>query len=64
MSEHTPEAILTIEEASNLVKDDIAWWMSNPFMDRDALTQKVCWWVTSASRTEHTPEAQALEGES
>lgn len=43
------EQILTIDEASDLVKDDIAYWMNNPFVDREALTQKVCWWITTAS---------------
>jgi hypothetical protein len=48
------EQILTTEEASDLVKDDIAFWMNNPFMDREALTQKVCWWITAAASREQS----------
>jgi hypothetical protein len=42
------EASLTIEQASDLVGDDIAYWLNNPFMDRDAIASKVCWWITKA----------------
>jgi len=42
------DAPLTVEQASKLVGDDIAYWLGNPFMDRDAITAKVCWWITQA----------------
>ena len=42
---------LTLAEASALVGDDIGYWLSNPFMDADAIAQKVCWWITRAQET-------------
>jgi hypothetical protein len=46
----TENEILTPAEVSELVGDDVAYWMQNPFMDRDALTAKVCWWITLATK--------------
>lgn len=42
------DASLTVEQASELVGDDIAYWLSNPFMTPDMLAEKVAWWVTRA----------------
>ncbi len=40
---------LTLDQASDLVGDDIGYWLNNPFMDREAIAQKICWWITRAS---------------
>jgi hypothetical protein len=50
VSEHTAEndAALTLDQASEIVGDDIAYWLNNPFMDREAIAQKVCWWIARA----------------
>lgn len=39
---------LTIEEASDLVQDDIMFWLNNPFMTPELLAEKVCWWMKKA----------------
>jgi hypothetical protein len=46
MSEPTA---MTLDEASDLVGDDIAYWLNNPFMDRAAIAAKVCWWIERAA---------------
>lgn len=40
---------LTIDQASDLVGDDIAYWLNNPFMDRESIAAKVCWWISRAA---------------
>lgn len=39
---------MNLDEASDLVRDDIAYWLNNPFMDHDAISEKVCWWISQA----------------
>ena len=39
---------LTIAEANELVGDDIAYWLGNPFMTPELLAEKVCWWLATA----------------
>ncbi len=39
---------LTLDEVSALVGDDVAYWLSNPFLPPDAVAKKVCWWITRA----------------
>jgi hypothetical protein len=39
---------LTLDQASEIVGDDIAYWLNNPFMDREAIAQKVCYWISQA----------------
>jgi hypothetical protein len=40
--------MLTLDEIEALIGDDVGYWMHNPFVDRDMLTEKVRWWVTRA----------------
>ena len=42
------EPSLTVEEASELVGDDIAYWLANPFMTPDMLAEKAAWWISRA----------------
>lgn len=51
------DASLTVEQASELVCDDIAYWLSNPFMTPDMLAEKVAWWITRARTL--SPEGQS-----
>lgn len=44
-----PAPLLTLEEASDLVGDDIAYWLRNPFMDPASIEAKVCWWIARAA---------------
>lgn len=39
---------LTVEQASEIVGDDIAFWLSNPFMTPEMQIEKVCWWISRA----------------
>lgn len=39
---------LTVDQASELVGDDIAFWLSNRFMTPDMLAEKVAWWISRA----------------
>lgn len=45
------DASLTLAEASEIVGDDIAYWLNNPFLDREAVAEKVCFWVAQARVT-------------
>ncbi len=47
-------AELTLAEASDLVGDDIAYWLNNPFVDREAIAQKVCWWIARAAQSKES----------
>lgn len=40
--------IFSIEQASELVGDDITYWLENPFMSPDLIAEKVRWWITKA----------------
>lgn len=40
---------LRLEEADALVGDDIAYWMSNPFLDGEMRTAKVLFWLNQLS---------------
>lgn len=40
--------MLTIEEIEALTGDDVTYWITNPFVDRESLVEKVRWWVTVA----------------
>lgn len=37
-----------VEQASELVRDDIASWIGNPFMTPEMLTGKAAFWVSEA----------------
>jgi hypothetical protein len=53
------ERDLTIDEASELVNDDIAYWLlENPFMTPDLIAAKVCYWVTIALNAAATEDHQ------
>ena len=39
---------LTQAEVDALTGDDVAYWLSNPFMTPDLLVEKVRWWVSRA----------------
>jgi hypothetical protein len=41
---------LTVAQATELVQDGIAYWLGNPFMDADALAQKVCFWLDTVRK--------------
>lgn len=60
MAEHQSQAewSLTVKQASELVGDDIAFWLGNPFMTPDMLAEKVAWWVSRARSL--PPEGQSL----
>jgi hypothetical protein len=49
-------APLTLAEASDLVGDDIAYWLNNPFVASDFIAGKVCWWITKAAARAIPPE--------
>ena len=40
---------LTVEQASALVGDDIAYWLGNKFMSPEMLAEKVAWWMSAAA---------------
>lgn len=46
---------LTPEEITDLIGDDIAYWMNNAFMDRAMLTEKVYWWINQAVHATRPP---------
>lgn len=48
---------LTEDEANALVGDEIAYWLGNPFMDRELLAAKVRWWLSIAARRAPAPVA-------
>jgi hypothetical protein len=37
-----------LAKAGDLVGDDIAYWLGNPFVTPDLLGDKVCWWIERA----------------
>jgi hypothetical protein len=49
-----------LAKASALVDDDIAYWLSNPFMSPDLLADKVCWWVERATHTHNATAADTV----
>lgn len=51
---------LAVEQASELVGDDITYWLSNQFMTPDMLGEKVAWWISRALTT--PPAAPTTDG--
>lgn len=51
---------LTIEQASELVGDDIAYWLSSQFMTPEMLAQKAAWWI---GRARSLPPAHVAPGD-
>lgn len=47
--------MLSLDEVNEVVGDDVTYWINNPFMDREALTEKVRWWITQAARNQSIP---------
>lgn len=44
--------LLTNAELNEITGDDVAYWLSNPFMDRERLGEKVRWWITVAAQAD------------
>lgn len=42
------EELLSIADIDALTGDDIAYWLNNPFVDRDSIAGKVRFWVTKS----------------
>lgn len=55
-------AALTEEDVQAIVKDDLRFWLGNPFMTPDMLAEKVVWWINAvvAARVA-AAQAEALE---
>lgn len=45
------EQPLTVEQANEIVGDDILYWLTNRFMTPEMLAEKVCWWIGAALST-------------
>lgn len=52
---------MTVEKVNELVGDDIAYWLGNPFMTSEMLAYKVCWWVSTAMSAAVADEVLARE---
>lgn len=43
------ERTMTRDEIEALVGDDLAYWLTNPFVDIESIEVKVRWWVSRAA---------------